>query len=78
MNGECIYYGIHRTTLESREIGRERSQPSQVLEQPYCEHPKHSPLPRRRALRGALGGLPLDCKGELARCPIIDRIEDTD
>ena len=70
MTDECPYYKMHRSTLKSGEIGNPSTQ---TTEQPYCDEPNHSPFPKRRAMRGAVGQ-PLSCGGSLAKCPIIDKI----
>ena len=72
----CKYYKHDITTIQREFMGggRQRTAPGENVIG-WCEHPKHSPLPRELAhTPGAKSHL--KCKGMFENCPIKEVFED--
>jgi hypothetical protein len=67
---ECPWYYLHYQQIVSDEFNPDPGMPRVQIEHvPICNHPKHSPFPRKNSrVVGAATVLP--CRGTLALCPL--------
>lgn len=71
---ECSYYRIFRTVAQDRAIRADRRPRVQTVTVPWCAHPTFSPLDQATAKSVIGAGSMLKCGGDLAKCPIADKL----
>lgn len=71
---DCSLYRIYRTVIQDRAIRADRRPRMQSVAVPWCAHPAFSPVDLATA-KSVIGAASLlKCGGDLAKCPIADKL----
>ena len=75
---KCEFHKVETKVIPDQRIRNDRSgRPRDILEMPWCAHPKYSPVPLEDAVGFLGGGTLLKCDGDREKCKLsVDQFID--